>query len=215
MVASSILGLIAVLQKGDGSWALSDFGFSVEKISGQLQESSKLRMTPQTCAPELLKDGGLHDERLDIWGFGCVAYILATGEFPFKNIRNHFDLFLVLGSLRQDEIPSLGRDDRLLITDQDTGLDLNYYFVNRILQRSLQLDPKNRSYARSSLEFVKQQELLWRPQKSISIDWNGMIVAVALGLSLSHASNTFNNMTGKPLSGLKYLIANRSCLGTQ
>ena len=67
----------------NGIWVLTDFGYSVPRVSGVLNSSSNLRMTIEICAPELVTDEGRHDERIDIWAFGCVAYASAKREYPF------------------------------------------------------------------------------------------------------------------------------------
>ena len=59
--------LMKVMSKQDGTWALGDFGFCVERISGRLRPSSKVRMSFETCALELLEGSSFHNERVDIW----------------------------------------------------------------------------------------------------------------------------------------------------
>src|SRR5437762_13343180 len=95
--------LMTVMRKKNGSWALGDFGFCVERISGRLRPSSKVRMTFETCAPELLEASSYHNERVDIWGFGCVSYALARGKSPFGISENYFQLVQRFRKMKLDE----------------------------------------------------------------------------------------------------------------
>src|ERR1700737_1298905 len=102
----------------DGTWALTDFGFCVTRESGVWRPSSKQRMTPETCAPELLHLSGLHDGRLDVWGVGCIAFRLATGIHPFTQFQHHLQLLQYFQTLDQSHVPSLASDAKLLVDSE-------------------------------------------------------------------------------------------------
>jgi serine/threonine protein kinase len=124
----------------------------VDKESDQFNLSSKARMPFETCAPELLRDQALQDSRVDVWAFGCVAYGLAAGEYPFGPIGNVFQLHPYFENIAQ--LARLSRESMPLVerTRVDTS-DL----INRILVHSLQIEPRNRFESHELLDLIHGQ----------------------------------------------------------
>lgn len=78
---------LLLCSKPDGSFSLklADFGWSNMK-NGKRETYCG---TPDYLAPEMIK-GGEHDEGVDIWAVGVLAYELLAGKAPFtpKDISN-------------------------------------------------------------------------------------------------------------------------------
>jgi serine/threonine-protein kinase len=66
---------------------LVDFGL-VKRIGPsndpELTQADAITGTPQFLAPESIIDPSTVDHRVDIYGLGCVAYLLLTGKPPFE-----------------------------------------------------------------------------------------------------------------------------------
>jgi hypothetical protein len=65
-----------------------DFGlvkpaFELEGGDGELSAANVVRGTPAFLSPEMIT-GATCDQRLDLYGLGCVAYWLLTGELVFE-----------------------------------------------------------------------------------------------------------------------------------
>ncbi|KAG7171813.1 Dual specificity mitogen-activated protein kinase kinase 7-like [Homarus americanus] len=81
-----------------GNIKLCDFG-----ISGRLVDS-KAKTRSAGCAAYMAPD---YDIRADVWSLGITLVELATGQFPYKDCRNDFE---VLTKVLQDDPPSLPKD---------------------------------------------------------------------------------------------------------
>jgi hypothetical protein len=113
-------------------------------------------MTFETCAPELVLDPqGHHDDRLDIWQVGCVAFTLATGRQPFETVEHWFQLSHRFAKYNF-QVPSIRYTGALLVPS-NSHLPEGFDPVNPILRRSLQLDPKKRNDAATLLAFITKQ----------------------------------------------------------
>lgn len=65
---------------------LIDFGFS-----NQWKEGEKLRTSCGSLAysaPEILLGDYYDGDKVDIWGLGCILYILLYGSNPFMQIND-------------------------------------------------------------------------------------------------------------------------------
>jgi serine/threonine protein kinase len=129
-----------VLRRMSGRWVLCDFGFSQKYTPGANQQSSKCRGTLNYCAPELLRK---HDEKVDIWALGCLAYYLAKGEDCLEVPRLAIVSFFA--ELTDDNLPRV-HSNQPLSESQNTSQEL--YFVNELLHYTMRLDPSQRLSAR-------------------------------------------------------------------
>lgn len=73
----------------DGSILVADFGFAAHVPEGGLKTRCG---TPAFVAPELLVQNCRYDIRADMWGVGCLLYMLLGGYPPFQD-QNHKGLF--------------------------------------------------------------------------------------------------------------------------
>jgi len=128
-------------------------------MDGTLRSSSQGRTTLEICAPELLQEGSYHDERLDIWGFGCVAYFVAIGNYPFASFRTELDFLKRFSDLKQEAVPTIVEDSKLMVKSEETehlGLD---HFLSPLVQCSLMLDFEKRPSATQLLALL--ESLKW------------------------------------------------------
>ena len=61
------------------------------------------RVSPNWQAPEVI-NGSAYSHEVDIWGLGCFAYELATGEPPFAKMANWSKL---LDHISKKEVPMI------------------------------------------------------------------------------------------------------------
>jgi Protein kinase domain/Ankyrin repeats (many copies)/Ankyrin repeat len=67
------------------AWKLTDFGLSSEATSRTLRTTNLGRATEIYTAPELMSENPRYNNKIDIWGMGCVLYELAVGKAAFAN----------------------------------------------------------------------------------------------------------------------------------
>ena len=84
---------------------LSDFGLSkgTQSATGLTAEGQFLG-TPDYCAPEQIR-GGQVDGRADQYALACVAFVLLTGELPFRRSDTVATMFAHL----QEAVPLVTR----------------------------------------------------------------------------------------------------------
>ena len=112
----------------DGNVRLADFGLASAPSDSQLTSEGMLIGTPAYMAPEIISNGKVSD-RADVFGLGCLALELLTGEPVFKA-----DNVLLLFAKRSNwTLPA--REDIPTIPDED------FY---EFLRLSLQQDPAMR-----------------------------------------------------------------------
>ncbi|MFN8450509.1 MAG: serine/threonine-protein kinase, partial [Anaerolineae bacterium] len=78
------LKLENVLISEDGHVALSDFGIAQIVSMSSLTETGQSFGTPLYVSPEQLQGAKNVDFRTDLYSLGVIAYLLATGYFPFS-----------------------------------------------------------------------------------------------------------------------------------
>jgi serine/threonine protein kinase len=147
-----------------GRIVLCDFGYSEEYTPGKQKESSTCRGTEGYRAPELLAPFRKHDERVDIWSLGCLAYYLATAQHLFENS------YMVL------RLPRTIDGDILIPSVNDIDFAMERYkkspefltFIDAFIASSVREDSANRS---SALELQNRmrsaQSLLVPTNKSV------------------------------------------------
>ncbi|XP_063878350.1 dual specificity mitogen-activated protein kinase kinase hemipterous-like isoform X3 [Scylla paramamosain] len=130
-----------------GNIKLCDFG-----ISGRLVDS-KAKTRSAGCAaymaPERIDPPDPnkpdYDIRADVWSLGITLVELATGQFPYKDCRNDFE---VLTKVLQDDPPSLPKDGTFSPEFCD--------FVNDCLIKEYRLRPKYKKLL--DYAFIKKYE---------------------------------------------------------
>ncbi|XP_045119619.1 dual specificity mitogen-activated protein kinase kinase hemipterous-like isoform X1 [Portunus trituberculatus] len=130
-----------------GNIKLCDFG-----ISGRLVDS-KAKTRSAGCAaymaPERIDPPDPnkpdYDIRADVWSLGITLVELATGQFPYKDCRNDFE---VLTKVLQDDPPSLPKDGTFSSEFCD--------FVNDCLIKEYRLRPKYKKLL--DYAFIKKYE---------------------------------------------------------
>jgi serine/threonine protein kinase len=129
-------------------WKLAGFALSKEGSSeNQLTEESN--GTPGYRAPELMaSEGGpaMYNNKVDIWGTGCILYELATGIRPF---RSDWEVLSYRFS---------GKNMHVVLDDSfDTR---SIATITKYIANMLQIDPSDRPDASSlSKEFGRQLQL--------------------------------------------------------
>src|ERR1700722_13375478 len=83
---------------------LSDFGLSKRTASTGLTVTGQFLGTPDYSAPEQIRAAYV-DGRVDQYALGCVAFVLLTGELPFRRNETVATLFAHL----QDPVPPVTR----------------------------------------------------------------------------------------------------------
>ena len=79
---------------------LSDFGFSTLIESESMISRSRITGTLKYMAPELILEKTDYDEKVDVYAFGVVVYLIVmNGEFPKIS-------FVDVGNGKKAEIPS-------------------------------------------------------------------------------------------------------------
>ena len=81
---------------------LTDFGLSKGTSSTGLTATGQFVGTPDYCAPEQIRSMGT-DGRADQYALGCVAFVLLTGELPFRR----GDAMATLYAQVHDPVPAL------------------------------------------------------------------------------------------------------------
>jgi serine/threonine protein kinase len=64
-----------------------DFNISQSASEGKFRMISKMG-TELFMAPEVFSDG-TYDEKVDLWGAGCILTFLLTGRIPFNGSKNN------------------------------------------------------------------------------------------------------------------------------
>lgn len=72
-----------VLVDENNSVKLIDFNVSIKNN----QSMASAMGTKLFMAPELIKGGKLQDERVDIWGVGCILSMMLTGKVPQNGLN--------------------------------------------------------------------------------------------------------------------------------
>ena len=82
-----------LLVDSQGYLKLSDFGVAKKLISLENHDTTySLVGTPQFIAPEVILGRG-YGREVDLWSLGCCVYEFITGELPFPEEQNQFELF--------------------------------------------------------------------------------------------------------------------------
>lgn len=132
---------------------MCDFGFSEEYTLGTAQTSSQCRGTLNYFAPELiLSPHGLHDEKIDIWSLGCVAYYLAAvGKSLFDvpphpaTVVSYFDNLTYKDTqFENSELVPFSLETKPLIG-----------FINNFLRLTVRLSPKDRCAAQELQTYIR------------------------------------------------------------
>jgi len=137
-------------------------------------------MTFETCAPELVLEPGLHNELLDVWAVGCVAYQLATGNHPFKHCNYFAQLQNLFENLQQSEVPSIRNSDELLVQCEVGFLEPGAQ-INPILHQSLQLQPMRRATASALMSNIQAQANRERFEETTAIENRSELQSPLLG----------------------------------
>lgn len=107
---------------------IMDFGLAKLEWGVDLTRTATIMGTVAYMSPEQAR-GEQVDHRTDIWSFGSVLYEMLTGKRPFKTTHDQAVLYSILN------------DDPVLMTKIRKDIPKN---LERIVQKSLQKDPKKR-----------------------------------------------------------------------
>jgi len=90
-----------VLITDSGVAKLADFGCSkqLEMLSTQDRDSTlhNIRGSIPWMAPEMIKQSG-HDYPADIWSLGATVLEMATGKYPWPDLKEHVNALFVIGN---------------------------------------------------------------------------------------------------------------------
>jgi len=92
---SSLLNLV-LYNRNEGIWKVSDFGYSVARMTKIYQMTGPAELMDSYRAPELTccfinklaSPIRKVDESTDIWSLGCIIYELLTGKYAFLNAND-------------------------------------------------------------------------------------------------------------------------------
>jgi tetratricopeptide (TPR) repeat protein len=77
------LTILSTLLSTDNSWKLTDFGVFSNATSKHDVLTQHSRGTSSYRAPELLRENATFNNKVDIWGLGCILHELATSKVAF------------------------------------------------------------------------------------------------------------------------------------
>lgn len=121
-----------ILRDGRGFFKIADFGEAqLIPLPESAQKSSLLGLpgTPAYMAPECLHKALIH-QSADVWSLACVLVYLISGQHPWKECNNDFNILYIMGTT--DRLPY---DVASLSCSDD---------MKRILNRMLERDPEAR-----------------------------------------------------------------------
>ncbi|KXN84740.1 Serine/threonine-protein kinase HT1 [Leucoagaricus sp. SymC.cos] len=126
-----------VLVSDTGHAMLADFGISQVVVTAAVQ-SQYGTGTFRWKAPELLLETRApFTKESDIWAFGCTGYEVLTGEIPFCEIMNDFQVVL---ALHRDETPQ-----RISFADPHGALEEHEERIWELLKVCWSRDPRRRT----------------------------------------------------------------------
>jgi serine/threonine protein kinase len=147
-----------ILVNDDGVVKLADFGASkkLANLHENLMMSLTVRGTPYFMAPEVFEEK--YSAKADIWGVGCVAFQMATGNPPWKDkgFTNPISLFNHIQKHEGPPTMDFASDEQLSNQDKKVR-QLFDAFVRTCFQK----DPSVRPTARELLDdpfFIEMHE---------------------------------------------------------
>ena len=143
-----------ILLSRNGEAILTDLGStskSAKKIENRqqallLEEEAARKTSAAYRAPELTQTPypSEIDERVDVWGVGCVLYALAFGRSPFETVREGVSRLAILNGRYSLPIDFKNRDCQF--SDGFVGL----------IESLLQVDPSQRPFSSMAIEHARQ-----------------------------------------------------------
>jgi serine/threonine protein kinase len=147
-----------LLVNDEGVVKLADFGASkkLSNLQDNLIMSMTVRGTPYFMAPEVFEEK--YSAKADIWGIGCVAFQMITGNPPWKDkgFSNPISLFNHIKSHNGPPPINISHDD--LVTYQNRRILERF---ESLVDRCFQKNPSNRPTAHELLEdpfFIEMHE---------------------------------------------------------
>ena len=83
---------VLIKKKGDRYVVgICDFGFATRVVEGRLH--TKYCGSPDTVAPEIIRQKPYSPMAADVWAMGCVFFCILNGQYPFAGSERSMTLF--------------------------------------------------------------------------------------------------------------------------
>jgi serine/threonine protein kinase len=80
-----MLIVLVLYSRTESEWKIADFGLSAEGSSKRENTTRYARGTDGYRAPELMQAPCTFNNKVDIWGLGCIAYEILTHKKAFQS----------------------------------------------------------------------------------------------------------------------------------
>jgi len=154
---------------------IMDFGLAKLSWGVDLTKTATIMGTVAYMSPEQAR-GEQVDYRTDIWSFGAMLYEMLTGERPFKTTHDQAVLYSIL---KEDPIP-------MTKIRKDIPKELE-----RIVQKSLEKDPKKRFTSMSAL--LTDLRSVGRPPISVAAGKPSIAVLPFVNMSTDPENEYFSD----------------------
>jgi serine/threonine protein kinase len=80
-----MLMLLVLYSVAENAWKIADFGLTVQGTSKKKYTTKYARGTASYRAPELIKEDGKFNNKVDVWAVGCILFEVIFGRKAFAN----------------------------------------------------------------------------------------------------------------------------------
>ncbi|MFN8168384.1 MAG: serine/threonine-protein kinase [Candidatus Nanopelagicales bacterium] len=97
-----------ILTSAFGKPGLTDFGISAVKADGTADAGG---LSIPWSPPELLDDGGVADERSDVYSLAATVHTMLVGRSPFEVVGGGNSALDLMSRIERQQVPGVGRGD--------------------------------------------------------------------------------------------------------